>query len=46
VDETGDVLAFGSTTGALWFSDDGGDSWRMASAHLPPVYAVRFEPPG
>ena len=24
-------------------STDGGDSWQMASAHLPPIYAVRFE---
>lgn len=45
VDETGDVLAFGSTTGALWISEDGGDSWQTVSTHLPPVYAVRFEKP-
>ena len=43
VDESGDRLAFGSTTGSLWFSEDSGDSWQTASAHLPPVYAVRFE---
>ncbi|MGE0704531.1 MAG: WD40/YVTN/BNR-like repeat-containing protein [Vicinamibacterales bacterium] len=42
VDKTGRLLAFGSTTGSLWFSEDGGDSWTTASAHLPPVYAVRF----
>ena len=45
VDETGELLAFGSTTGALWFSGNGGDSWQMASAHLPPIYAVHFEQP-
>ena len=45
VDESGSSLAFGSTTGALWFSGDGGDSWQMASAHLPPIYAVHFEQP-
>ena len=45
VDETGEQLAFGSTTGSLWFSGNGGDSWQMASAHLPPIYAVHFEQP-
>jgi photosystem II stability/assembly factor-like uncharacterized protein len=45
VDHTGDVLACGSTTGALWFSGNGGDSWQTVSAHLPPIYAVRFEQP-
>lgn len=42
VDESGARLAMGSTTGALWTSDDGGESWRLVSAHLPPVYCVRF----
>jgi len=42
VDETGDSLAFGSTTGALWTSDDQGDSWATISTHLPPIFAVRF----
>ncbi|CAB3792374.1 hypothetical protein LMG28688_03496 [Paraburkholderia caffeinitolerans] len=42
VDETGSRLAMGSTTGALWTSDDGGEHWRLVSAHLPPVYCVRF----
>ena len=42
VDGTGDRLAFGSTTGALWTTDDQGDSWQLFSAHLPPVYCVRF----
>lgn len=42
IDATGDRLAFGSTTGALWTTDDQGDSWRTVSAHLPPVYCVRF----
>ncbi|MGE0447712.1 MAG: WD40/YVTN/BNR-like repeat-containing protein, partial [Vicinamibacterales bacterium] len=45
VDETGQALAFGSTTGSLWTSDDGGDHWQTVSANLPPVYAVRFEKP-
>lgn len=42
VDSTGGLLAMGSTTGGLWVSDNGGDNWRCVSAHLPPIYAVRF----
>ncbi len=43
IDETGERLAFGSTTGSVWTSEDGGDSWQTLSSNLPPVYAVRFE---
>ncbi len=43
IDESGERLAFGSTTGSLWLSEDGGDSWQTLSANLPPIYAVRFE---
>lgn len=42
VDAAGERLAMGSTTGGLWLSEDGGQSWRTLSTHLPPVYAVRF----
>jgi photosystem II stability/assembly factor-like uncharacterized protein len=42
VDETGERLAFGSTTGSLWISEDGGDSWRCVTNHLPPIHAVRW----
>jgi photosystem II stability/assembly factor-like uncharacterized protein len=42
VDETGLRLAMGSTTGALWTSDDGGERWALVNAHLPPIYAVSF----
>lgn len=42
VDATGDRLAFGSTTGSLWVTEDQGDSFMQVSGHLPPVYAVRF----
>ena len=42
VDESGSRLAIGSTTGGLWISEDQGDSWRCLSAHLPPIYCVRF----
>ncbi len=42
VDASGEVLAFGSTTGGLWVSEDQGDSWQCLSAHLPPINVVRF----
>ena len=42
VDETGDRLVMGSTTGSVWISEDGGDSWQTVSTNLPPVYGVRF----
>jgi photosystem II stability/assembly factor-like uncharacterized protein len=42
IDESGDRLVFGSTTGSVWVSEDGGDSWQNVSSNLPPVYAVRF----
>jgi len=42
VSADGRQLAMGSTTGGLWVSEDGGKGWSELSAHLPPVYAVRF----
>ncbi len=42
VDESGERLVFGSTTGSLWVSEDGGNSWITVSTHLPPVYCTRF----
>ena len=39
----GEQLAFGSTTGSLWVSEDQGDSWQCVSNHLPPITCVRFE---
>lgn len=42
VDASGDVLAFGSTTGGLWISENQGDSWSMVTHTLPPIYAVSF----
>lgn len=44
-DHAAGCLAMGSTTGSLWISEDDGSSWRTVSNHLPPVYAVRFDPP-
>ena len=42
LDTSGERLAFGSTTGGLWVSEDQGDSWACVTHTLPPVYAVRF----
>jgi hypothetical protein len=43
IDETGDTIAFGSTTGGVWVSEDQGESWQEVTHSLPPVYAVRFQ---
>lgn len=42
VDDAGQTLALGSTTGGLWTSEDAGESWRAARTRLPPIYALRF----
>jgi hypothetical protein len=42
IDDSGDRLAFGSTTGNAWVSDDQGEHWQSISHFLPPVYCVRF----
>ncbi len=42
IDASGDALAMGSTTGGLWVTEDGGDSWSCISSQLPPIYQVRF----
>jgi photosystem II stability/assembly factor-like uncharacterized protein len=38
----GDLVAFGSTTGNLYVSEDRGDTWQTVSNNLPPIYSVRF----
>ena len=45
IDGSGERLLFGSTTGNLYASDDGGESWQTVSNHLPPIYCVRFSTP-
>lgn len=45
IDSTGDRLAMGSSTGSLWVSENGGDTWECVSKHLPPIYCVRFGAP-
>lgn len=42
IDGSGNRLAFGSTTGNLWVSEDQGDHWQAVSHSLPPIHAVRF----
>jgi hypothetical protein len=45
IDDSGNSLAFGSTTGWVFTSDDGGDHWTGLPHHLPPIYCVRFQSP-
>jgi len=33
-------VTFGTTTGQLWHSSDGGDSWRMITDMLPEIWGV------
>ena len=42
VDDSGEQLLMGSTTGGLWASADGGEHWQTVSCHLPPIYALKF----
>jgi photosystem II stability/assembly factor-like uncharacterized protein len=39
---SGDRVAFGSTTGNLYLSEDRGGSWTTVANNLPPIYSVRF----
>ena len=42
VDDSGEYLALGSTSGGLWISENGDDSWTMPDARLPPIAVVHF----
>jgi photosystem II stability/assembly factor-like uncharacterized protein len=42
VDESGDRVAIGSTTGGLWTTDDQGDRWHALATRLPPIHALTF----
>lgn len=42
LDARGDALAFGTTTGNLYASDDAGESWRCLGTNFPPINSVRF----
>ncbi len=45
VSDDGRSLLMGSTTGGLWASNNGGDSWQTVSTTLPPIYALAFGAP-
>ncbi len=42
LDNSGDSLAFGTTAGNFYVSDDRGDNWRCIAHNLAVVYSVRF----
>ena len=42
VSADGETLAFGTTSGNLYVSSDGGRSWQTVTNNLPAVYSVRF----
>ena len=42
LDVSGDTIAFGTTTGNLYLSDDKGDKWKTISNNLPMVYSLDF----
>lgn len=37
VDDSGTLLATGSTTGNFWISENAGDTWQQLSSSLPPI---------
>ena len=39
---SGEAVAFGSTTGNLFFSPDRGESWQALNNYLPMVYSLQF----
>lgn len=43
IDGAGTQLDFGSTSGGLWISEDGGETWTAPDCRLPPVACVRFQ---
>lgn len=43
LDHRGGVVAFGSTTGNLYVSDDRGERWQTVANNLPPIYSVRID---
>lgn len=39
---SGDAVAFGTTTGNLFISNDRGDNWQVINNYLPMVHSVQF----
>ena len=42
IDESGERLVMGSTTGGAWITEDGGDTWHQLPERFPPIAAVAF----
>ncbi|QPC84108.1 exo-alpha-sialidase [Phototrophicus methaneseepsis] len=42
LDKHGDTLAFGTTSGNVYISDDRGETWRSLEQNLSLVYSVKF----
>lgn len=42
LDSQYDRIVFGTTTGNVYASEDGGDQWYTVGNNFPPVYSVRF----
>lgn len=42
LDVDGERLAFGTTTGNVYVSEDRGESWACIGNNFPPVYSVKF----
>ncbi|MFT4592823.1 MAG: hypothetical protein ACI9JK_000522 [Phycisphaerales bacterium] len=42
VDDTGEFLVMGSTTGGLFDSCNGGKNWNCVTSHLPQIYSVQI----
>jgi hypothetical protein len=42
LDARGDAVAFGSTTGNLYWSEDRGEHWTTVGNNFPPIQSVRF----
>lgn len=42
IDASGQCLAFGSTTGNIWISENQGDKRQQISSTLPPIYCTQF----
>jgi hypothetical protein len=42
LDQVGDLVAFGTTTGNLYLSNDYGESWHWLNNNLPMIHSVDF----
>jgi len=40
----GTTMAFGTTNGNLFISQDDGENWELISGHLPPIHSVHLIP--